>query len=276
MNQYLIMLKYFTILIITSAFIFTASRAYSQQPRMDLISGFSQGSVTLNPVFNQCLQATKWGNCVTVATIKAAIGEFKTVKNIYNSLDTAGGLIYITFNDEVKITLSQDELKQAANLCSFNHQPNYPKYDSVVMVYASICKRALADKAFYADGHCLNTFSDAANFINSGYYTYQAYELLGLQLVPVDKTEIWNLESAIIQGRYHTTFCSYGYEDILGGNYRIVLYRMKNPIGIIPSAIQNVYRLAKRAPGPLSYLAHRGLIIHPDVDYKKKRLFAHY
>jgi len=61
-----------------------------------------------------------WGSCVTIAVIKAAFTQFKSVPDIYLAYQFTNDTIFITFNDGVKIALSKQEIDTARSLAAFN------------------------------------------------------------------------------------------------------------------------------------------------------------
>lgn len=225
------------------------SFTYAQQPRTDLIGAFYQHRVELDPKTAECLKDSNWGNCVTIATIKAAIAEFGSVRNVYKSMqDTVGGQ-QLTFSDGFSLTVSQAELDTAKAKCGFKRDMAYKDYDSIVTLYASICKRAWLKKADYPSKSCLNSFTNAVDFINSGYTTSSAGELLGLKLTKINPSQVKHLRSVIINSGAHTAFATMGIQDDQGVQYKIksvVVPLMRNPLGLIKSVpITGAYRLER-------------------------------
>jgi hypothetical protein len=231
--------------VILSVLITLASYTQAQEPNERLIKDFYQGNVEVNNTLNACIKDNEWGNCVAIAVIKAALGKFKTINNIYKEYDTKNNMVYITFNDGVQISLSKEELDIVNTLAKFEKSENSVYYNDAIIIYASMCKRALVRKNVYNQtGHCIANFTDAVSFINSGYSTPSCGELLGLKLVSIRKSKIKTTEAVIINTSAHTAFCSYGTQDNVGRTYVIKLNHMKNPRG--PERIINhAYVLSK-------------------------------
>lgn len=209
------------------------SSAAAQQARMDLITGFYQDEVLQDPQMATCLNDDTWGNCVTIATIKAAIATFGSVKQIYSAYEWQGDNLQLTFRDGFKVTLSRADTNQARLAFGvLQGNAGWMHRDSAVIVYASICMRAFARKDQYPQGSCMHSFHDALGFINAGYATDNAGELLGIKLVRIRLRDLKGSKAAIIRSSAHAAFCTYGWQDIDGDPYKIgAFYWMKNPLG---------------------------------------------
>ncbi|QDW25510.1 hypothetical protein FFJ24_012060 [Pedobacter sp. KBS0701] len=108
------------VFLLSTLFSFTIiSFTCAQQPRTNLIEAFYQYRVELDQKTAECLKDRNWDNCVTIATIKAAIAEFGSVRNVYKIMqDTVGGQ-KLTFSDGFSLTISQAELDTAKAKCGF-------------------------------------------------------------------------------------------------------------------------------------------------------------
>lgn len=228
------------------AILFACLPAFSQETLGEkLISDFYQTQVAYDGSYAACIDDHEWGNCVSIAVIKASLAEFKTVKAIYKGFSIKNDTVFIVFNDDLKIFVSNEERNMAAGMAGFGKGINSMYYDTAIIIYASICKRALERKYIYpADSACLHTFKDAVYFINSGYSTGSAGELLCLKLSPVGKKEALHSNAAIIRTSAHTAFCTKGVQDFLGRRHPVKMLWMRNPIG--PGApINAAYILSK-------------------------------
>jgi hypothetical protein len=205
----------------------------AQSPRMDLITGFYQDEVLQDPQIATCLNDYTWGNCVTIAAIKVAIATFGSVKQIYTAYVWQGDTLHITFRDGLQITLSRADTAQARNAFGvLQGNAGWMHRDSAIIVYASICMRAFVRKDQYPQGSCMHSFHDALGFINAGYTTGNAGELLGIKLIRIRLRDLKGSRAAIVRSSAHAAFCTYGAQDIEGDPYKIGgLYWMKNPRG---------------------------------------------
>lgn len=78
----------FSILIFIFSFeIFAQNETQSQ---IKLIDDFYQTLVDIDTTFEKCYKAEKEGNCVTISLVKAALGTFKTLNNIYKDITSHG------------------------------------------------------------------------------------------------------------------------------------------------------------------------------------------
>ncbi len=209
------------------------SRSAAQNARMDLITGFYQDEVLQDPQMATCLNDDTWGNCVTIATIKAAIATFGSVNKVYTSYQWQDDILHLTFRDGLQITLSRADTAQAhVAFGVLQGNTGWMHRDSAIIVYASICMRAFVRKDQYPQGNCMHSFHDALGFINAGYTTGNAGELLGLKLTRIRLHDLKQSKGAIIRSSAHAAFCTYGWQDIDGDPYKIGgLYWMKNPRG---------------------------------------------
>ena len=233
--------------IIFLLFIFISNDLVAQSPLSDrLIGDFYQTIVAPDKKMKKCIHDNKWGNCVAIALIKAAIAEFKTIENIYKSYRLTDDKIIIIFNDGLEIEVTANEIESARKFSAFGRGNNSVYYDSAIIVYASICKRILVYKKIQKEENkkCINNFEDAMYFINSGYSTEISASLLGLHFVSKNLNDLGSLESAIIRTSAHTAFCTQGVQDISGNRFIVHDGLMKNPASG-PRPIKGIYILAK-------------------------------
>jgi hypothetical protein len=222
----------------------------AQTPRYDLIDGFYQDQVFQDEVLNKCLDDQTWGNCVTIATIKAAIATFGSIPNIYQEYRWLNDTLNITFHDGVKIQLSRRDTSEARKWFGVLAEANgWNHLDSAAIVFSSVCMRAFVRRNIYSDSLCIKSYHDAIGFINSGYATKNAGELLGVKLIPIKVRNISVNKAAIIYSTAHAAFCSYGMQDDQGDRYKVkhllLISLMKNPMGWA-SNIVGAFVLKKR------------------------------
>lgn len=220
-----------------------------QVPRTDLITGFYQTNVPFDARLAKCFGDDVWGNCVAIAMIKAAAAEFGSYRAIYQDWKEDNNATALTFNDGLKLTLSAEELKIARRLCGFGIRPDFRDSNDVLVVYASMCKRIFLKKDNYSSGHCIQSFSDAVHFLNSGYSTKYAGDLLGLKMMRIKSSKLKNTSATIIHTGAHTAFCTYGIQDDQGTAHLIKRPFMRNAIG--PAMlISKCYKLTKAIDPP--------------------------
>jgi hypothetical protein len=211
-----------------------------------LISDFYQTTVVINATMKKCVDDKVWGNCVVIGLIKTALAQFGTVKDIYRSCEIENNAARMVFNDGLAVELTKDDITVANQYARFGKGENSVYYDSAIIIYASICKRIQIHKAGVIESQkrCINSFTDAIHFINSGYSTDNSGILLGLKLERKNLSELNNLPFAMIRTSAHTAFCTKGVQDNLGDKFSIINGRMKNPASG-PRAIKRVYIFKK-------------------------------
>ncbi len=88
----------------------TYTFAIAQQRSPNLINGFYQTVVDISPIFQSCNQDVSVGNCATIALVKACLGQFKTLNNIYRHFSVNADSFYFVFNDGVAVSVSKNEV----------------------------------------------------------------------------------------------------------------------------------------------------------------------
>ncbi len=127
-----------------------------------------------------CYKARKEGNCVTIALVKAALGTFTTLNNIYKDFKIKGDSFFLKFNDNVSVAISKTEIDIVKNVSGIKPEVGTVYYDSAMIIYTSICKRIYLNKVKYPDTKCIFSFRNAVDYIDCGYGTDSAPELLGI------------------------------------------------------------------------------------------------
>lgn len=221
----------------------TNFKAFSQPTLNEvLITDFYQGKVKVTPGFQRCVNDNELGNCVTVALIKTALAEFKTIESIYKSYTEKNGLIDIEFADGVKITIDRQEIEIVKQLSGIKKIIDSKYYESAMIIYTSICKRVLLQKNIYS-GACIQNFTNAVEYINCGFPTKSAHTLLGLRQVFLKARELETTPAAIIWCSAHAAYCSFGKQDLLGTVFLLDKRKMRNLVR--KDRISNAYKLVK-------------------------------
>ena len=220
-----------------------------------LITDFGQTSVTVSDNFERCSNDHNQGNCATIALVKAAVAQFKTLKNIFKEFKQNGDSFYLKFNDDIEATISKQEIDIVKQYSGIANISNSVYYDSSMIVYTAICKRVLVAKNTlhrsrgYNNPDCIVSFRDAVDYISSGYPTATVCELLGLKFKVLGVADIVSESALIINDSAHAAYCSNGIQDILGKEFSITENRMKNPrrsfLWSSNGKITGVYKLLK-------------------------------
>lgn len=201
----------------------------------EIISDFKQGTVIISNETKNCLQDYKNGNCVTIALIKAALVEFGSIENIFETYKTLDNETTVSFKSSLSITVNQEEIKLVEQISGIIPKENSIYYKSATKLFAIIAKRILYFNEQYSSS-CIKSFKNAVEYLNSGYSTKSAHELLELKKVPIKIKHIKKKKSAIIYSNAHASYSSYGDQDIFGKSNRITqlgfVSWMKNPKGI--------------------------------------------
>ncbi len=220
-----------------------STKAQNNINNEEIISDFYQGTVIVSPEMAACTKDRVHGNCVSIAIVKAALVEFESIENVFKEYKVKGSVVYCTFQDDVSVNVSPEEIQLTKDLSGFVKTENAKYYEDGILLYALMCKRILVLKNQYAD-KCLNDFQDAVEFLNTGFITENGNELLALKKDDVKKKQLKSKKSAVIWTRAHAAYCSYGMQDILGKKHKIKGKWMKNPRGW-GGLISNAYTLTK-------------------------------
>lgn len=126
-------------------------------------SGFSQGPD---------------GNCVTVSAIKAAMMQYgQKPTDVFKEVRATAQGYDVTMRDGFKLSLSKDELKQAATHARFKGDDPAMMTDANFM-YAASAKRAQMENN---DGTAGRSFQNAMNSLNDGEISREGLDRLGLK-----------------------------------------------------------------------------------------------
>ncbi len=200
-----------------------------------IITDFYQTIVTIRPETKACLDDYKNGNCVTIALIKAALAQFHNVAGIFNYYEEDFEQIQATFRDEYKVSINVEELEIVRRISGIKKNEDSHYYEAAIKLYTIIAKRVYLQKENYSE-KCILSFKHAVEYLNSGYPTEIAHELLALGKRKIKIRKIKNYKSVIIRSGAHASYCSYGVQDIMGKAVNIkrigFFWWMKNPIGV--------------------------------------------
>lgn len=126
-------------------------------------SGFSQGPD---------------GNCVTVSSIKAAMMRYgQKPTDVFKTVNETSAGYDVTMRDGFKLSLSKDELRQAATHAHFKGDDPAMMTDANVL-YAASAKRAQMENN---DGTAGHSFMAAMNSLNDGEHSREGLDRLGLK-----------------------------------------------------------------------------------------------
>lgn len=125
-------------------------------------SGFSQGPD---------------GNCITVSAIKAAMMQFgQKPTDVFKDVKATANGYDVTMRDGFKLSLTNEEVKQAARHAQFKGDDPAMMTDANFM-YAASAKRAQMQNN---DGTAGRSFMDAMNSLNDGEHSREGLDRLGL------------------------------------------------------------------------------------------------
>lgn len=203
--------------------------AVNAQKNIDIIRGFYQGLVVVSDDFQKCSKDNNLGNCATIALIKCALIEFETKENIFKSYKKENDVISCVFNDDVEVSINFSDIEIVKKLSGIKYDNSSSQYEDAIIVYALICKRVLNNNNGTV---CIKDFTNAVEYINSGYSTDGVHNLLGLKKKYVRIRDLVSYKSAIIWTGAHASYCTYGIQDILGNQHKVRFGTMKNPKGI--------------------------------------------
>lgn len=209
-----------------------------------LITEFKQTNVVVSKEFQQCSKDDDLGNCVAIALIKCALGQYGSLDSIYSKFSTnEEGLYQITFNDGIHIQLAADEIEVVRELSGIQPIGQSEYYKNALILYASICRRILNDKQTYDPRNCIQNFKNAVEYLNSGYPTKSAHKLLGMGKEVINVKELQQNENAIIWCSAHAAYASKGIQDLLGKETPLKNKKMRNLVRY--SKIKGAYKLTK-------------------------------
>lgn len=156
------------------------------------------------------------GNCITVSAIKAAMMQygqkptdvFKEVKETSRGYD-------VTMRDGFKLSLSRDELKQAAKHARFVGDDPAMMTDANFM-YAASAKRAQMENN---DGRAGRSFMAAMSSLNDGEYAREGLDRLGLKgrYRPATDADLRNSKVGTVEYNGHSMAVINGRIELWGG-----------------------------------------------------------
>lgn len=219
---------------------------WSQSLTGELIEDFYQGKVVVSDSFQSCDKDKKAGNCAAIAIIKASLAEFKTVENIFKQYKSRGDSTFVTFQDNKSIIITRDEIKLVEKLAGIKRNENSLYYKSAVILYTIMCKKLQVFKPTVR-GECINSFTNAVEYLNNGYSSKNVYKLLGFtskNIVHIPVDQLFKVPSAIIWSKSHAAYLTYGKQDFLGKPFAINNNMMITSKGFLPIS-EGAYFLKK-------------------------------
>lgn len=151
-------------------------------------SGFSQGPD---------------GNCVTVSAIKAAMMHFgQKPTDIFRDVKETGTGYDVTMRDGFKLSLSRDEVRQAAIHARFNGDDPAMMTDANFL-FAASAKRAQMENN---DGRAGRSFMAAMSSLNDGEYSREGLDRLGLKghYRPATDADLRNSKVGTVEYKGHS------------------------------------------------------------------------
>lgn len=150
---------------------------------------------------------TKEGNCASVAVIKAALDKYDG-KIFQSASKTANGYDVVQ-QDGKKLTISKDELKQAAKFANFKGKPNEAK-SLAILSFATIAKRGSQEG--------MGSFEQSLKKLGDGFDPKRAAQLLGLgnKIKEVDPKTASKQDGAVAWNNVHAVYQDNGKTDSYG------------------------------------------------------------
>ncbi|MDQ7827345.1 MAG: hypothetical protein RDV48_31415 [Candidatus Eremiobacteraeota bacterium] len=150
------------------------------------------------------------GNCVSVATIKAAMHKWGN--QVFNKAQkNADGSYDLTLKDGKNVKVSADELKTATRMSSF-------RGSGEELDYANLCYAAMAKRALENRHEGASSFARACHSLNNGEQIEYPIKLLGIQdhTKKISTRDIPNHEIAITWNSGHCLYATNGKVDGYG------------------------------------------------------------
>lgn len=161
------------------------------------------------------------GNCVAVATIKAAMHKWGN--RVFDSMkQSEDGGYNLRMRDGTRMQLSPNELATARNMSRFKSDGT--KDGDAARDYANVCYAAMAKRALWEGHEGSRTFARACHSLNNGENPAYPAKLLGVgdHLQRMNMRNTPNEEIAILWNNRHCIYSTYGNSDRWGHstNYR--------------------------------------------------------
>ncbi len=152
---------------------------------------------------------TSEGNCASVAVIKAALDKYGT--KVFNTVTKNGGGFQVGLQDGKTVTVTREELAQAAKAAKFKGSPNAAKSMAVLM-YAVIAKQAAAE------GHeGARDFGSALKTLANGENPKRVAKMLGLKTKDVSVNQAGQApQGAVAWSGRHAVYTANGTTDQYG------------------------------------------------------------
>jgi len=150
---------------------------------------------------------SKEGNCASVAVIKAALDKYDG--KIFQSATKTGNGYDVVQQDGKKLTISKNELQQAAKFADFKGKPNEAK-SLAILSFATIAKRGSQEG--------MGSFEQSLKKLDSGFDPKKAAQLLGLgnKIKEVDPKTASKQDGAVAWNNVHAVYQDNGKTDSYG------------------------------------------------------------
>jgi hypothetical protein len=199
---------------------------FGQNP--NLITDFKQTKVVVSESFQKCSNDKKLGNCVAIAVIKCALGQFGSIEKVYKSFrKNDNGSFDIEFYDGFKISVTPEEINIARNISGIKANDSAAFFDDAIIIYASMSKR-IYEKRNEFSKKCIQSFTNAVEYLNSGFPTKNGNNLLGLDKTDLSVEESKVEPNAVIWCSAHAAYVSSGTQDLLGEAIQLKGNKMRN------------------------------------------------
>lgn len=154
---------------------------------------------------------TSEGNCVSVATIKAAMHKWGN-KVFLDQKAAADGGVDLTLRDGHRMHLSPTELETARRLSRFSGR------DQQALDYANLCYAAIAKRALQQGHEGARTFARACHSLNNGEQVHYPAKLLGISdhLRRINVSDIPRHEIVVAWNAGHMIYGTNGVTDRWG------------------------------------------------------------
>ncbi|MRX41324.1 hypothetical protein GJU43_18710 [Flavobacterium sp. LC2016-23] len=192
-----------------------------------LVTDFKQTTVIVSDQFADCNHDHKLGNCVSIAVIKCALGQFGAIENVFKSfIKNDDGSFNVEFFDGIKVKVTTSEIDIVKQISGITPNANSKYFEDAIIIYACMCKRIYEEAQ--SEKKCILTFTNAVESLNSGYPTIDGSKLLGMDRTDLTLEQIKTEPNAVIWCSAHAAYISSGTQDLLGNPMPLRNNKMRN------------------------------------------------
>jgi len=166
------------------------------------------------------------GNCVSVATIKAAMHKWGN--KVFEKMDkTSDGGYNIKMRDGAQVSLSGDEMSTARRMSSFRSDGQFGNEQA--REYANVLYGAMAKRALWAGHEGARTYRRACHSLNNGENPAYPAKFLGVSqhLKRINISDIPKERISILWTNRHAMYSTYGNTDRWGSNSSYRNWRLR-------------------------------------------------